>query len=459
MRFSFLPCLIVGILLVGCVPFMSQNIQPQDARLGPVTEHEKLLKELPPPSRKVVAAVYKFRDQTGQYKPSELGANWSTAVTQGTTSILLRSLEESGWFTTIERENLGNLLNERKIIRSSRAEFGEVQNGQPLMPPLLFAGVILEGGIISYDANVRTGGFGLRYFGTGGNGQYREDRVTVYLRAISSQNGQILKTVYTSKTVLSQMVDAGIFRFVKFSRLLEAETGFTYNEPAEIAVKDAIDKAVHSLIIEGMLDGLWSAQDQVDTSQIAAVQNYLKEKEMNENTDFYGLQNMQRNRRLSIGLDGGSFLYAGDYSHAIHRPMGNLSLAWQSGDTHWEHGLNIAAGELATRNRGFSTTAWHASIFSSYRLYTKYRFTPFVTAGAGITTTSSQLLELPNSSNLFPGVHGGTGLEWRATDRLSLTGHAKYHYMLSDGLDGIRQGRMNDAYWQFGGGLKLYIIR
>lgn len=458
MRFSSLPCLCFALLLCGCVPFISQNIQPQDARLGPVTEHEKLLKELPPPGRKVVAAVYKFRDQTGQYKPSELGANWSTAVTQGATSILLRSLEESGWFTTIERENLGNLLNERKIIRSSRAEFGEGQNGQPLMPPLLFAGVILEGGIISYDANVRTGGFGLRYFGSGGNGQYREDRVTVYLRAISSQNGQILKTVYTSKTVLSQMVDAGIFRFVKFSRLLEAETGFTYNEPSEIAVKDAIDKAVHSLIIEGMLDGLWSARDQVDTTQLAAVKDYLQEKEMNQEADFYGLQAMQRDRKISIGLEGGSFLYAGDYSNPVHRPMGSLSLAWQSGDDHWEHGLNIAAGQLATRG-GFSATVRHASIFSSYRLYTKYRFTPFVTAGAGITSTGSQLLEMPNINNSFGGLHGGGGLEWRATDRVSLTGHAKYHYMLSDNLDGIRQGRLNDAYWQFGGGLKFYFIR
>lgn len=458
MRFSFLPCLSFALLFAGCVPFISQNPQHQDARLGPVTEHERLLKELPPPGRKVVAAVYKFRDQTGQYKPSELGANWSTAVTQGTTSILLRSLEESGWFTTIERENLGNLLNERKIIRSSRAEFGEGQNGQPLMPPLLFAGIILEGGIISYDANVRTGGFGLRYFGSGGNGQYREDRVTVYLRAISSQNGQILKTVYTSKTVLSQMVDAGIFRFVKFSRLLEAETGFTYNEPSEIAVKDAIDKAVHSLIIEGMLDGLWSARDQTDTTQLTAVRDYLKEKEMNQEADFYGLQAMKRDRKISIELEGGSLLYAGDYSNPVHRPMGSLSLAWQSGDDHWEHGLNVAAGQLATRG-GFSATTRHASIFSSYRLYTKYRFTPFITAGAGITSTGSQLLELPNISNSFAGLHGGGGLEWRATDRVSLTGHAKYHYMLSDNLDGISQGRLNDAYWQFGGGLKFYLLR
>lgn len=174
-------------------------------------------------------------------------------MTQGSTSILLKSLEDSGWFIPIERENVGNLLNERKIIRSSRAQYN-TQSGEgqdQLLPPLLYAGVILEGGIISYDANVITGGAGIRYFGAGTSSQYRQG-VTVYLRAVSASNGKILKTVYTSKTILSQQLDGGLFQFVKFKRLLEAEIGFTYNEPSEIAVTEAIEKAVMSLIIEGL---------------------------------------------------------------------------------------------------------------------------------------------------------------------------------------------------------------
>lgn len=109
-------------LASGCAPYFHQPFQSSQAALGvPSPAYEDLV-DLPKPQQKVVAAVYKFRDQTGQYKPSELGANWSTAVTQGATTILINSLEESGWFTPIERENLGNLLNERKIIRSTRAE-------------------------------------------------------------------------------------------------------------------------------------------------------------------------------------------------------------------------------------------------------------------------------------------------------------------------------------------------
>ena len=160
--------LLLALLLMqfACAPMMKQPMQTSEARLGANSRAYHEMQTLPDPKESVVVAVYKFRDQTGQYKASEIGANWSTAVTQGATSILLESLEESGWFIPIEREGLSNLLNERKIIRSSRAAFNEQDQN---LPPLLFAGIILEGGIISYESNVLTGGAGLRYFGTGGS--------------------------------------------------------------------------------------------------------------------------------------------------------------------------------------------------------------------------------------------------------------------------------------------------
>ena len=102
---------------------MQQPLEPRRASLGPESPAKRILLDLPEPKEKIVTAVYKFRDQTGQYKPSDNGANWSTAVTQGATTILIRVLEESGWFIPIERENISNLLNERKIIRSSRAQY------------------------------------------------------------------------------------------------------------------------------------------------------------------------------------------------------------------------------------------------------------------------------------------------------------------------------------------------
>lgn len=174
-----IPALLLIIYISGCAPYTSP-IRSSRAQVGAPTPMHEELTSLPAPKEKIVVAVYKFRDQTGQYKRTPNGTSFSTAVTQGATSILIRGLEESGWFKPIEREGLSNLLNERKIIRSSRANY-KGANGEnlPPLPPLLYAGVILEGGIIAYDTNVMTGGFGARYFGVGGSGQYRQDRITI----------------------------------------------------------------------------------------------------------------------------------------------------------------------------------------------------------------------------------------------------------------------------------------
>ena len=132
------------------------------------------------------------------------------------------------------------------------------------LTPLLFAGVLLEGGIISYDSNIITGGFGARYFGTGASTRYRQDRISIYLRLVSTSNGKILNTVYVSKTILSQSVDANLFKYVNIKRLLEVETGFTRNEPIQLAVTEAIEKAVEGLIVDGIKDNLW----EVDATKV-----------------------------------------------------------------------------------------------------------------------------------------------------------------------------------------------
>ncbi len=145
----------------------------------------------------------------------------------------------------------------------------------------------MEGGIISYETNILTGGAGFRYFGADVSGQYREDRVSIYIRAVSTANGKILKTVYTTKSILSQEVSVGLFRYLKAQRLLEAETGFTYNEPSEICVTEAIEKAVESLIIEGVQDKLWALRDPKDTASVSFT-NYMEEKRMNYKSDQLG---------------------------------------------------------------------------------------------------------------------------------------------------------------------------
>lgn len=427
----------------SCAPIMNQPLQPSRARLGVQAPGHNQLVNLPLPANKIVVSVYKFRDQTGQYKPSANGNSFSTAVTQGATSILLRALEDSQWFTPIERENLSNLLNERKIIRSSRAEY-EGNNASSL-PPLLFAGVIIEGGIVAYDANILTGGAGIRFFGAGSSGEYREDRVTVYLRAISTSNGQILKTVYTTKTILSQAIDAGFFRFVRFSRLLEAETGFTYNEPSELAVTEAIEKAVQSLIIEGILDDLWQIGDLAEVDH-PIIKEYLEEQKLNQATDLLGREQRERRAKLAIHLSGGITRYAGDFPNPKNQALGEIRLGINLNPS-FQLSLGFGQGSLASREF-YNNRFTYGGLFSTVRFLPKDKYTPFIEGGIG-------MMQMGGVDNqIFAST--GLGLEYLVTQKLGISAAVHNQYFFSDQIDGVTQGRYNDFFWTFKGGLSFY---
>jgi len=450
----YLSLFLLLFLIYGCVPFFNQPLTEQRAEIGAETPARKNLVSLPEPKEKIVAAVYKFRDQTGQYKPSESGANWSTAVTQGTTSILLKAIEESGWFIPIEREGLSNLLNERKIIRSSRANYAGQKESSQLLPPLLFAGLVLEGGVISYDANVLTGGAGLKYFGAGGSGEYRQDRVTVYLRAISTSNGRILKTVYTSKMILSQKIDASIFRYVKFKRLLEAEVGFTYNEPSEMAVKEAIEKAVESLIIEGIIEGLWDLKNPEDVNS-DIVTRYVEDKEDNQESDFFDQLITPRRHKFGLGFNAGSWLYMGDYNHSEMEVMGGVSLFYDT-QSFVQLGIGLSRGDLATTEH-FQKTYNSFDFTAKYRLLPYKDWTPYLEGGLGLFSEqdkSAYTIDLSNS--IHTQAMYGVGVEFLLNDRFGLNFSVLNHYIFNDEIDGLKQGHYNDYFWEGKIGLNFY---
>ncbi|KZY21434.1 curlin, partial [Erythrobacter sp. HI0038] len=220
------------------------------------TQTQVLLQQLPAPQRQVAVAVYGFSDQTGQFKPTEAGQTLSRAVTQGASSMLVKALQDAGsrqWFTIVERERLDNLLKERQIISEMRKRYlGEETTNPQALPALLFAGVLLEGGIVGYDTNTVTGGAGAAFLGIGGRTEYRQDTVTVYLRAVSVRTGEVLTTVTASKTIASRAIGASAYKFVAFKELLEFEAGITSNEPDQVALQQAVEKATFGLIMEGV---------------------------------------------------------------------------------------------------------------------------------------------------------------------------------------------------------------
>src|SRR3546814_10992407 len=104
------------------------------------------------------------------------------------------------------------------------AYLGEKTLNRQALPPLLFAGILLEGGIIGYDSNTKSGGLGARFLGIGGSTQYREDTVTVYLRAVSVKTGEVLSTISVRNSIASIGLAANTFRYVAFTELPQPKT-------------------------------------------------------------------------------------------------------------------------------------------------------------------------------------------------------------------------------------------
>jgi len=265
---------ICALALAGCsvVRGPSSTASWYGPTLTPISDTSRDLVQLPLPKGKIVASVYGFRDQTGQYKPAP-DSSFSTAVTQGAGSLLVKAIADSGWFIPVEREGLQNLLTERRIVRALETRPGQKPPADTLSG-LLPASVLLEGGVIAYEQDVRTGGIGVRYFGIGASDQYRSDQVTVNLRAVDIRTGRILASVSTTKTVFSFKLAGDVFRFVSFKRLLEAEAGYTTNEPAQLALRDAIEAAVIHLIVQGIRENHWSLRNAEDMDS-AVVRAYL----------------------------------------------------------------------------------------------------------------------------------------------------------------------------------------
>ncbi len=217
------------------------------------------LKNLPAASVMPTVAIYpnSFKDLTGQRRSNSTFALFSTAITQAPEAFLIRALKHTSggeFFRVVERVGLDDLTKERQLIRSTRKEFKEDNK----MKPLLFAGLLVQGGVISYEANLKSGGAGARYLGVGNSKQYREDTITISLRLVSVSTGEVLTETLVSKSIISTSISQDIFRFIETgTELVEIEGGVSENESVSIALQKAIETGVLNIIKIGIERGYW----------------------------------------------------------------------------------------------------------------------------------------------------------------------------------------------------------
>ena len=212
----------------------------------------------------ITVAVYDFLDMTGQRKPSTKFSQLSMAVSQGSSNWVIQALKETGggtWFRVVEREGLDNLVKERQLIRSTTELYDGEERGKAVLKPMLFAGLLFEGAIVGYDANVESGGDGARYFGIGIHEEYRVDQVTVSMRIVSVHTGEVMIAVSSTKSIASYKTGRDVFRFLDLgTKALELETGVAVNEPVNYALRSAIEHCILQILDEGKIQGLWKTK-------------------------------------------------------------------------------------------------------------------------------------------------------------------------------------------------------
>ena len=269
--------LLLSIFISGCSSTMANK--------GHLKTQSIAFKELEtitqPEGAPIIIAVYDFGDMSGQKKPGGNYASMSSAVTQGSYQILIKALQDAGqgkWFRVVERHSLASLLQERKLIRTTR----QISDGEQAesLPALLFAGAYVTGGIVGYDSDVLSGGAGARVLGIGASKQYRQDIISIMLRLINVQTGEVIISTTIEKTIYSSSTNGDVFKYFDADTMLvEIEAGYSKNEPVTFAVRKAIEAGVVSLIKEGAELDLWKFGPTVEEMSLEA------EKQMTEELD------------------------------------------------------------------------------------------------------------------------------------------------------------------------------
>lgn len=269
--FKYIGIFLLSLMLVGCAGKAKFDVRTQTVAYKDLSNIES------PKGEPIIIAVYDFIDMTGQKKPGGSFASMSTAVTQGSYQLLIKALADAGegkWFRVVERTSLPSLLQERKLIRSTRQQVNG-EGAEPL-PPLLFAGAYITGGIVGYDSDIKSGGIGARVLGIQANKQYRQDIVTIILRVINVQTGEVVLSTTVEKTIFSTSTGSDIFKYFDTDTMLvEVEAGFARNEPVTLAVRKAIEKGVVDVINLGVEKGLWEFEP-IKEVEIPEIKDYVE---------------------------------------------------------------------------------------------------------------------------------------------------------------------------------------
>ena len=89
------------------------------------------------------------------------------------------------------------------------------------------------------------------------------DQVSIALRVVSVQTGEVIEAIFVTKSILSQMNGLSGLKIIN-TTTLGLEAGSVENEPVSIAIRMAIAAAVEELRKRGIENQWWTVAERSD---------------------------------------------------------------------------------------------------------------------------------------------------------------------------------------------------
>ena len=204
-------------------------------------------------NRDLRITVGSFSDRTGQFRDLDR-QRYSKVLTQAGDLVLYHILFEAlGPRILVEREvpNWKQITNEyRSSYTKNGVRTGLITKDGP-EGGLVGAQYMVTGAIVFYHADRYTGGGGLNIDGIGGNFKVSTATVGIELRLVDISTSEIYWSTLLESWVTGMRVGADIFKFFDAlggQYLVQAEAGFAYQLPADLAFQTCLATAVTEMI-------------------------------------------------------------------------------------------------------------------------------------------------------------------------------------------------------------------
>jgi len=156
-------------------------------------------------------------------------------------------------------------------------------------------------------------------------------------------------------------------------------------------------------------------------------------------------------------LNAGGQTYQGDYSNGSTKPLYEVFVTNPVSNS-FDMGLRLGTGTLADK-KYFTATTTYVGLNGKFYMLPSTKFSPYISGSLDAMHIKSEdrfgeqiTLESDWAANLSIGL----GIEYRFWDKMGLNAVFDYNYLMTDDIDGVNKGTINDYFWAFRFGFSFY---